>query len=279
MVAERYEAPKEEPVSPEKEEFLLILEEFRKFVYRAENSAEAWEVFEDIVSLRASFLIDRVLTGLRMDFDRAFDLLKNFNSNLTDREKQEREILVAAIENLVDFAVAEEFQMIGELPEELDIEDMEEYEETCEKYNLQYASVENEDVLYSASMAYWWIGVASNSIVTYMTQGDERVRASHLSLEGISFPKSEFPADLIPPIDYACRCYLLSDGRSSESFVTASIGKKKIGEYKKLVNPVFAESLATGGKIFSDAHPYFKIPKENAFRLREIADKIKSQFI
>ena len=199
MVAERYEAPKEEPISREKEEFLLILEEFRKFVYRAENSAEAWEVFEDIVALRASFLIDRVLTGLRMDFDKAFDLLKNFNSSLTDRERQERDILVAAIENLVDFAVAEEFQMINELPEELDIEDMEEYEEICEKYNFQYASVENEDVLYSASMAYWWIGVASNSIVTYMTQGDERVRASHLALEGISFPKNEFPVDLIFP--------------------------------------------------------------------------------
>lgn len=161
MVAERYEAPKEEPISREKEEFLLILEEFRKFVYRAENSAEAWEVFEDIVALRASFLIDRVLTGLRMDFDKAFDLLKNFNSSLTERERQERDILVAAIENLVDFAVAEEFQMINELPEELDIEDMEEYEEICEKYNFQYASVENEDVLYSASMAYWWIGIAS----------------------------------------------------------------------------------------------------------------------
>ena len=85
----------------------MILEEFRKFVYRAENSAEAWEVFEDIVALRASFLIDRVLTGLRMDFDKAFDLLKNFNSSLTERERQERDILVAAIENLVDFAVAE----------------------------------------------------------------------------------------------------------------------------------------------------------------------------
>ena len=136
MVAERYEAPKEEPISREKEEFLLILEEFRKFVYRAENSAEAWEVFEDIVALRASFLIDRVLTGLRMDFDKAFDLLKNFNSSLTDRERQERDILVAAIENLVDFAVAEEFQMINELPEELDIEDMEEYEETVSYTHL-----------------------------------------------------------------------------------------------------------------------------------------------
>lgn len=85
MVAEHYEAPKEEPISREKEEFLLILEEFRKFVYQTENSAEAWEVFEDIVALRASFLIDRVLTGLRMDFDKAFDLLKNFNSSLTER--------------------------------------------------------------------------------------------------------------------------------------------------------------------------------------------------
>ena len=84
---------------------------------------------------------------------------------------------------------------------------------------------------------------------------------------------------MIPPIDYACRCYLLSDGTNSESFVTASLDRKKIRKYKKLVNPVFTESLATGGKIFSDAHPYFKIPTDKISQLQEIAEKIKSKFI
>ena len=117
-------------------------------------------------------------------------------------------------------------------------------------------------------MAAWWIGVADQSIVTYMTQGDERVRASHLSLEGISYRKSEFPAELIPPIEWACRCYLISDGIASVH------GALPAGtDFRKLVNPVFTESLATGGRIFADSHPYFREPLPK--KAREIAERIK----
>lgn len=233
-----------------------------------EDSAERWEVMEDIIILRASFLIDRALTGLAMDFDTALLLLRNFNDFTTERERQQRDILVAAIENLVDFAAAEELAMeseVDELPEDAD-EEM--YEEVCEKYNLTYAAAENDNVEHAARMAVWWIGVLDDSIVTYMTQGDERVRATHLSLEGISYRKGEFPAELIPPIEWACRCYLVADGMAS---VHGMLSTDK--DYHKLVNPVFAQSLAKGGKIFTLAHPYFRkqLPEE----ARKIAERIK----
>ena len=218
-------------------------------------------MFEDIATLRCSFLIDKAITGLRIDFNEALNILKNNNAGLTEKDKQIREVLVAAIDNLVDFSIAEEFQMVNELPDEIDLNDIDKYEEICEKYNFTYANQENNDVLYAAS-------------ITYMTQGDERVRASHLSLEGLSFPKNEFPSDLIPPIDYACRCYLMSNG--FESHVLASL---KNVYSSKIVNPIFSESLATAGRIFSDKHPYFKIPLKKHEKLHEIGKRIKNKFM
>ena len=53
------------------------------------------------------------------------EILKNHNSFTTERERQQRDILIAAIDNLVDFAAAEEYSMLGELPETADEQDME----------------------------------------------------------------------------------------------------------------------------------------------------------
>lgn len=250
-MAERVEIKAEDKAH---QEYQLILDAFRRMVYNYENSAERLEVFDDIISLRASFLIDRALTGLRIDFDSALEILQSKNIHLTQREELERDTLVAAIDNLVDFATAEEFAMMQELPEQLSLADMEIYESVCQKYNETYAETENAQVFHSAVIAAWWMGVSMDSIVTFNTQNDERVRAWHQSFDGVSYLKSEFPRELIPPIEWACRCYLTSDGYGS---VLGSILKPNI---KGNVNPIFAESLATGGRIFSFAHPYFAHP-------------------
>lgn len=84
-----------------------------------ENSAERKDLIEEIITLRASFLIDKALRGLRIDFDRALDILRNRNAFISAREQQQHEILVAAVENLIDFAVAEEMTMLGALPEQV----------------------------------------------------------------------------------------------------------------------------------------------------------------
>lgn len=147
-----------------------------------------------------------------MDFDEALSILRNHNNFTTERDKQQHEILVAAIDNLIDFAAAEEITMVSELPEEVDEECLLDYETICEQYNLTYAEAENEQVLFAAKMAAWWMAVNAESVITYMTQGDERVRPWHLSLEGVSYRKSEFPAELIPPIEWGCRCYLIANG-------------------------------------------------------------------
>lgn len=253
-----------------RKEFLVILAAFRRFLSVYEDSAESWEVMEEIITLRASFLIDRALTGLRIDFDKALDLLRNHNTFVSEKERQQRDVLVAAIDNLVDFAVAEEMEMLGTLPTGHTLEDMEECLLVCQRYNETFARRENDDVLYAARIAAWWLNIPDENWITFMTQGDERVRAWHLSQEGLTYRKSEFPPELIPPLEWGCRCYLVSDGFSS---VTASLPGKGTAHP---VHPVFRESLATGGHIFSGAHPYFKTalrPEAEAIRQR-----IKTKF-
>lgn len=265
----KVEMPHEVVVTEEQQEYLLIKDAFTRLIFNCDNSDDSWEIMEDIISLRTSFLIDKALAGLRIDFDRALEIIRHHNEFITDRERSERDVLVAAIDNLIDFVVAEEVAMMRELPDELELDKFSEYEAVCEKYNLTYASAENSQVLFAATMAYWWLGISNDTITTFMTQQDERVRAWHLSLEGLSYRKSEFPAELIPPIEWGCRCFLVTSGFSSV------YGALKIN-HKEHINPIFSESLAKGGRIFGSAHPYFVegIPME----AKKIADRLKSKF-
>lgn len=227
-------------------------------------------MIEELITLRASFLIERVVTGLRMNFDKALGLLKNQNDSTSGKERKERKILLAAIDNLVDFAAHEEISMLGELPKERISDGIDAWESIFKKYNLTYAGEENGSVLHAALIAGCWLRVDEGSILTFMTQADERVRSWHLSLQGLSYPKNDFPAGLIPPIEWGCRCFLISNGFDS---VVGALGETG---YTKQINPVFSESLAKGGKIFSHAHPYFKTPlPEQAIA---IVKRIKQKF-
>jgi len=226
---------------------------FERLLENYENSEERIRSVEDLILLRASFLIEKVVSGLKLDFDEAVNLLKNKGHSLTAKDRQKKELLLAAFDNMVEFAAAQQIRMISELPKNPDKENLSIYQSICEKYNLKYATQENEDVLHAVNIAFWWMGVPEECQVTFMTQADERVRAWHLSYEGLSFPKNNFPPELIPPIEFGCRCYLITNGLWS---VYGLSDKKKA--ISKEMNPVFRESLAKGGRIFSPEHPYFR---------------------
>ena len=58
-----------------------------------------------------------------------------------------------------------------------------------------------ETLQYAMGVAAGWVSYSESTVLTYMTQGDNRVRPWHLGLEGTSYRKANFPAWLIPPID------------------------------------------------------------------------------
>ena len=157
------------------------------------------------MTLRAEFALNHAIKGFGMDFEKALELLRNHNDGLTKLEKEQRNILVAALDNLVDFAVAEEFQMSENLPDNFNITnevDLAEAENVFHRYNSIYANIENEDIEYAMGIAAGWILYSNNTVLTYMTQGDNRVRPWHLALEGTSYRKASIPARLIPTIEH-----------------------------------------------------------------------------
>lgn len=268
----------------DKAEYLAIYSIFQKFLENYDNMEDRWDLLEEMMDLRAEFAFNHAIKGFGMDFEKALELLRSHNDGLSKLEKEQRDVLVAALDNLVDFAVAEEFQMSEALPESIDMEngeDIDECDEIFKRYNITYANIENDDIEYAMGVAAGWVSYSGNTVLTYMTQGDERVRPWHLALEGTSYRKSDFPSWLIPPIEHGCRCFLVEESLDLLNDVNrlAEVEGAVILEKPDFVNPVFEESVCKGGRIFGPAHSYFQIPKKHKKRLKSISAKIKEKWL
>lgn len=269
--------------SEDKAEYLAIFKIFQKFLRDYGNMESREDLLEEMMRLRFEFAFNHAVRGFNMDFEEALALIRNTNDGLSQLEQEQRKVLLAALDNLVDFAVAEEYQMAEHLPETWDEEDeesMEDCYDVFEKYNDTYAEIENGDIEYALGIAAGWVRVSFDTVLVYMTQGDERVRPWHLALEGTAYRKSEFPSWLIPPIEHGCRCFLVEEGADmlDESRV-ADVMMATKQDIPDFVSPVFRDSVCTGGKIFGAAHSYFKVKKKDKKKLRAIADKIKKEWL
>ena len=267
----------------DKKELLALQAIFQRLLKAIEADEDQWEVLEELMALRAQHLIGRALKGFGMSLEEALELLQTSEKGLERIDKEKRLAIHAAIDNLVDFAVAEEYQMVDEL--DFDEEDLTENEEEengeealkiFKTYNQRYAKVENADVEYAMIVAAGLVSVRSTTMLTYMTQGDERVRPWHRTYEGYSAPKSSFPHWLIPPIEHQCRCFLIEEDVYNQLNVQAArTGKLEMPDW---FNPTFKESVAFGGRIFSDEHPYFQVDEAHVEKLSEISARIKTRY-
>lgn len=253
------------------EQYLLLLEMFQELIDSVNNHTIDLEDLYDIIDKRAYFLYGFCANRFNLDIDEAIRIVKEKNERLLNPfERERRNCLVSALDNLIDFAIAAETQMFMDFENEED----EDTEHTFELYNKTYAKVENNDVDFASLIASRFISFPEHSTLMFTTQGDERVRDSHRALEGLSFPKSQFPEWLIPPIDWRCRCYLV------ESFTKANYQDFDDLDSKinNAVNPIFQESLAMGGRIFSSSHPYFTIDSSLKKDVLDISKSIKSKY-
>lgn len=267
------------------EEYAVLLALFRDVIKSIRDNDGQWESLEELMKARADFAVRHAFDGFGISYDDAFQLLKNAD-DLSDEQRVQRDILVAAVDNLVDFAVAEEYHLAEEVLEYDELEELEEDSEEyadlleilfgiCHKYNNRYAYVENMDIEYAMIVAAFLSSLKDDTILTYMTMGDERVRPWHLQYEGYSAPRSQFPSWLIPPIEHQCRCFLVEDTKST---LVADIQAAKKPQMPDWFDRTFKESVANGGRIFSDEHSYFQIDKKHVKRLGEISDRIKAKY-
>lgn len=266
--------------------YAALLAIFENFIKGIGEQITLDELIEALAALRAKFGIDAALKGFEMDWETAFELLNSDEAKLTDEQKKRREVLMAAFDNIVDFAVAEEYQMIedvedmaGEMEWGMDLEEgeLDGITGIFEKYNLTYQGVENGDIEHALHIALMLYMLEDGAMLTYRTQLDDRVRPWHLVYEGVSFPKAVFPEWLIPPIEHGCRCFLEEENMLGAMKVKAAATNSL--EMPEWFNRTFKESVANGGRIFSDEHPYFTVKEEDIDRLQGMAESIRKGYL
>ena len=279
----------------QEKEYFAVFNIFERFLEATlSEDLDEWEVLEELMSLRAEFSINHAIRGFGMDWEKALELVRGYEGELSDADKERRTILVAAIDNLVDFAVMAEYQMVLELSEldfdfddeDFDEPDEDEYDEdeieamieVFYRYNFKYANVENLDIQYAMIVAGGLAGLLPATELIFMTQGDERVRPWHLQYEGFSAPKMLFPRWLVPPIEHQCRCYLEEFDITGQIKNISAKSKYEI-EMPQWFNPTFKESVAFGGRIFSGEHPYFQCEEKHKRKLQKITGRIKSKYL
>lgn len=238
--------------------------------------------------LRADYLIAHAFEGFDIDIEEAILLLKSKNDNtLTQQDRDKVDRLLAAVRNLIEFAVAEEYHlwaiandMAGDEDIDFNSEEYDELVDECERYNKVYAIVENEDVKYAMAMASWWIGVARHDYLMYMTQGDDRVRPWHAVLEGFTARRDDFPSWMIPPIEWGCRCYLVDMAGDSVENAATNLHDvmAKTPEKPSQLNDIFSESVCKCGRIFGESHPYFTIDEQHTDMLSWFVEKLKEKW-
>ena len=70
----------------------------------------------DLAKLRAQLAITHAFDGFDIETSEALDLLKSSDDDLlTELDKEKRARLVAAVNNLIEFAVCEEYQLTSEI--------------------------------------------------------------------------------------------------------------------------------------------------------------------
>ncbi len=263
-----------------------MLSLFHDFVLSMVGKDREWDSLEELIKARADIAIRRALSGFGIDYDDAIELIRNAD-NLDNEQSVQRNIIMAAVSNLVDFSVVEEYKMADDMAElesslsEDEVEEMDEedwfnlYLPVFRRFNDTYMRTENQDVEYAMIVAAWFVTIKNETVLMYMTQGDERVRPWHLQYEGYTAPKSSFPAWLIPPIEHQCRCYLVED---TASVIGSMKAAASVPEMPDWFNRTFKESVALGGRIFSDEHPYFQVDERHVGRLNAIAQRIKDYY-
>jgi hypothetical protein len=128
--------------------------------------------------------------------------------------------------------------------------------EINDQYNKIWLQTEYDTAIGSSQMAGKWAGFEEDSMLEYITIGDERVRVSHQSIDGVLKLKSDpFWLKFYPPNGWRCRCNVRESLQEEETpdddFTPPAVPE------------MFQTNMAKEGLLFPKGHPYYKgLPKE-----------------
>lgn len=144
------------------------------------------------------------------------------------------------------------------------------------RYNQNYLYAEYNHAIHSSQMAVKWHDFEQDGDrydLQYRTANDEKVRAEHQRLNGITLPPSDpFWERYLPPNGWNCRCNVVQVRKDkyprSNSDDAVSTGDEITAEPKQ---QMFRFNAGKELKIYPDKHPYYKAPKEVKKTVLELA--------
>lgn len=173
-------------------------------------------------------------------------------------------------DNVRVFSAAKTFQQVKEMSAKVTdsfgnkrkFEDFKRYaDEIFDRYNETWLKSELDTAFAQSQSARDWAKIEENKdlfpMLTYQTQGDDRVRPEHQRLDGITRPVDDSFWDInMPPNGWRCRC---KKPRQNRSGTSSDIRGLPEPEPLFKMNPgkdrmAFKEDVGDGLE-----HPYFKV--------------------
>ena len=130
-----------------------------------------------------------------------------------------------------------------------------------EKYNRHWLRAEYNFATASAEMAAQWAAyeeVKGTTYLQYRTALDDRVRAEHAALEGVTLPLDDpFWDTAFPPNGWNCRCHVIpvpQEGHTTSNSEAARLSFRQLTEGR---DSIFRFNPGKEAVLFPPHHPYY----------------------
>lgn len=150
-----------------------------------------------------------------------------------------------------------------------------------EKYNKNYLRTEYNFALSSAQNAEKWAEIQADGDrydLQYRTAKDEKVRAEHWALDGITLPVTDdFWNEYMPPNGYNCRCKVqqVRKGKypNSDSSKSIKAGQSATSQPKQ---QIFRFNPGKEQQLLPPKHPYYKLGDKEMEK--NVKEELNEQF-
>lgn len=148
-------------------------------------------------------------------------------------------------------------------------------------YNVNYLEAEYNFAIGSAQMAASWAETEEGGDrydLQYRTMADSKVRDTHRALQGITLPPDDpFWKSYYPPNDWGCRCTVRQVRRDKFPRTDPADALRRGDEATALPRQrIFRFNPGIDRQLFPPKHPYYKLSKKAAEKVKEVIGKMAS---